>query len=84
MQEAAARQLLARPRVDYRPVLLAGLRYPWLPVAQHARETLVFVKDVEAVPQLKKLLAYPDPTAVLRSERDGSAGGSWSSSPSSI
>jgi HEAT repeat protein len=62
VREAAARELLDRPREDYEPLLLAGLRYPWVPVAFHAAETLAFVKDREALPQLVKLLDQPDAT----------------------
>jgi hypothetical protein len=62
VREAAARELAKRPREDYRALLLGGLRYPWLPIALHAAETLAFVKDTEAVPQLEKLLHDPDPT----------------------
>ncbi len=60
IREAAARQLVERPREDYEPLLLAGLRYPWVPVAVHAAETLAFLKDKEAVPQLVKMLDQAD------------------------
>ena len=62
IRETAARELLERPREDYEALLLAGLRYPWLPVALHAAETLVFLKDVAVLPQLVKLLDQPDTT----------------------
>src|SRR5262249_17690022 len=42
-------------------VLLAGLRYPWAPVASHAAETLAFVGDKGVVPELEKMLREPDP-----------------------
>jgi HEAT repeats len=60
VRQAAARALLDRPREDYRPLLLDGLRYPWIPVATHAAETLAFVKDTDAVPQLVEMLKQRD------------------------
>ncbi len=60
VRQAAARALLDRPREDYRPLLLDGLRYPWIPVATHAAETLAFVKDTAAVPQLVEMLKQRD------------------------
>jgi len=62
VREAAARQLIDRPREDYEPLLLAGLRYPWAPVATHAAEALVYLGDRDAVPQLVSLLEQPDAT----------------------
>jgi hypothetical protein len=62
VREAAARQLVERPREDYEPLLLAGLRYPWAPVATHAAEALAFLGDRDAVPQLVSLLERPDAT----------------------
>ncbi len=60
VREAAARELVDRPREDYEPLLLAGLRYPWVPIAVHAAETLVFLKNKETLPQLVTLLDQPD------------------------
>jgi hypothetical protein len=72
VREAAARALLDRPRDDYRPLLLDGLRYPWTPVATHAAETLAFVKDTDAVPQLAAILKQPDlATTLLAPESQG-------------
>jgi HEAT repeat protein len=70
VREAAARELLDRAREDYEPLLLAGLRYPWAPVATHAAEALVFLRDADAVPQLARLLDQPDATAPF-AERTG-------------
>jgi HEAT repeat protein len=61
VREAAARQLADRPREDYEPLLLAGLRYPWPAAATHAAETLAFLKDADALPQLVTMLDQPDP-----------------------
>ena len=61
LRELAARALEGRPREDYAPVLLQGLRYPWSPLATHAAEALVFLDDKQSVPQLEALLRQPDP-----------------------
>lgn len=53
---------------DYLPELLAALRYPWAPAAQHAAEALVALELTEAVPQLVNLLDEPDPSAPFRSD----------------
>jgi hypothetical protein len=63
VREAAVRALDGRPRSEYRDLLLAGLRYPWPAVADHAAESLVALWDHEAVPILKRLLCEPDPNA---------------------
>ncbi|MBL8798415.1 MAG: HEAT repeat domain-containing protein [Planctomycetia bacterium] len=61
MRERAIRALATRPRAEVRPLLLAGLRYPWAPVADHAAEALVALQDKEAVPALKQLSDAVDP-----------------------
>jgi hypothetical protein len=68
VRQAAVRALADRPRPDYRAILLEGLRYPWPPVADHAAETLVAVKDHDALPALRKLADEPDPAAPFRQE----------------
>src|SRR5262249_45832177 len=45
IREMAVQALDRRPREQYRKVLLDGLRYPWAPVADHAAEALVALKD---------------------------------------
>jgi HEAT repeat protein len=57
----AVKELTQRPGKDYRDLLVAGLRYPWLPVMEHAAEALVAVKAIDAVPQLVPMLDDPDP-----------------------
>jgi hypothetical protein len=63
VREKAIKDLAKRPREEYRHVLLAGLRYPWAPAADHAAEALVAVQDKQAVPALAKMVADVDPTA---------------------
>jgi hypothetical protein len=70
MRETAVAILKDRRPEDYRPVFLEGLRYPWAPVADHAAEALVALRDREALPQLVDILALPDPAAPRR-EKDG-------------
>jgi hypothetical protein len=54
---------LDRRREEYRKVFLDGLRYPWPPVADHAAEALVALRDHAAIPDLSSLLGKPDPAA---------------------
>src|SRR5262249_41012852 len=60
VREAAARALAGRPADEYVGRLLAGLRYPWPPAADHAAEALAFLGRREVVPQLLALLEEPD------------------------
>jgi len=59
----AVQELASRPPEDYRHLILEGFRYPWAPVAQHAAEALVALKDMESVPALKRLAEDPNPVA---------------------
>jgi len=64
--EIRARALEAlrdRPREQFRSVLVEALRYPWGPVADHAAEALVALKDKGAVPVLSRMVDLPSPTA---------------------
>jgi HEAT repeat protein len=63
VRDAAIKGLDARPREQYRSGLVAALRYPWAPAANHAAEALVALKDADAAPLLVKLLKEPDPSA---------------------
>jgi hypothetical protein len=54
-----------RPPEVFRDVLLQALRHPWPPVADHATEALVALRDREALPMLKRLADEPDPNAPL-------------------
>jgi hypothetical protein len=60
VRETAVRALRERPRDEYRPLLLDGLRYPWAPVADHAAEALVALNDRAALLPLLELLGAPD------------------------
>jgi hypothetical protein len=70
LRKAAVRALNDRPRDEYRSVLFEALRHPWSPVADHAAEALVALKDREAPFQLAQLLDQPDPAAP-RQDKDG-------------
>src|SRR5262249_4055473 len=63
VREEAVKALMKRPAEDVRDLLVAGLRYPWAPVADHAAEALVALGDKEAVPLLIQMLKEPDPRA---------------------
>lgn len=70
IRDAAIDVLHYRPREDYRPALLAGFRYPWPGVADNAAHALVRLRDVDAVPELVRLLDEPDPCAPFRDGDD--------------
>lgn len=67
VREAAVNALRFRPPESVRPVLLAGLRYPWPPVADHAAEALASLGDRGAIPQLQALLDEPPPQFIADS-----------------
>jgi HEAT repeat protein len=58
---AAVEALRGRSAMDYRPVLLKALRYPWAAAADHAAEALAALGDRDAVPTLVTLLKQPNP-----------------------
>jgi hypothetical protein len=60
---AALGALRTRPLAESRPTLLAALRYPWAPVAEHAADAIVSLRDVSAVAELATLVDLPDPLA---------------------
>jgi HEAT repeat protein len=66
VRRQAIESLRKRPREEYRQVLLASLRYPWAPAAEHASEALVSLGDKEAVPFLVGMLNEPDPAAPVK------------------
>jgi HEAT repeat protein len=70
VRDAAIKGLDARPREQYRSALLAALRYPWTPAADHAAEALVALRDADAAPLLVKLLKEADPSAPVL-KKDG-------------
>jgi hypothetical protein len=61
VREEAVDALKRRPPAEPRPVLLAALRYPWAPAADHAAEALVNLGDKAAAGDLVKLRDLPDP-----------------------
>jgi HEAT repeat protein len=61
VRRAATKALCSRSVTDFRAHLLAGLRHPWPPVAAHAAQALMGVRDRGAVPTLIALLDRPAP-----------------------
>jgi hypothetical protein len=61
VREAAVAVLAERPGDEFRTELLAGFRYPWAPVADHAAEALVALRDRAALPGLVQVLDEADP-----------------------
>lgn len=55
--------LSKRPISEYRSVLLAGLDYPWPAVADHAAEALAALDDQDCIPELVRMLQWPNPSA---------------------
>jgi len=53
--------LRARPKAEYRDVLLNALRHPWAPVVQNACQALAALEVKEALPRLVDLLDEPAP-----------------------
>ncbi|HWE37008.1 MAG TPA: HEAT repeat domain-containing protein [Isosphaeraceae bacterium] len=72
VRERAIRALVDRPAEQARSTLLAGLRYPWPPAADHAAEALVALDDRGAIADLEHLLDQPDPLAPASKTRYGS------------
>jgi hypothetical protein len=70
VRAAAIQALRDRPREEFEPILLGGMRYPWAPVADHAAEALVALQDKEAVTKLVALLREPDPSGTFRDSQD--------------
>jgi hypothetical protein len=61
VREQAVQALQHRPANQWRPTILAALRYPWAPAADHAAEALVNLGDKAAAGDLAKLRDLPDP-----------------------
>jgi hypothetical protein len=61
VRKEAVEKLRARKPETYRTMLLAALRYPWAPAADHAAQALTALKDRTAIPDLAALLDKPDP-----------------------
>jgi hypothetical protein len=61
VRDVARTELRKRPKHEYRDQLVAGLRYPWAPVADHAAQAIVALDLHEVIPYLNGMLALPDP-----------------------
>src|SRR5262245_8026993 len=61
VREAAVAALRKRDAVEYRDILVAGLRHPWPAAAEFAAEALVNLKDASVLPALIDLLDQPPP-----------------------
>lgn len=66
VRQEALRALRSRSADDVRPWLLAGLRHPWPPAADHAAEAIVHLRDRGAIHHLIELLDSPSPTAIYQ------------------
>jgi HEAT repeat protein len=73
VREAAVRALKGQPPKEVRQLLLAGLRHPWAPAADHAAEALAALDDQKVVPDLVAMLDQPDPCAPVHKGNDPSA-----------
>ena len=71
VRQAAVDALQVRRERDYTDVLLAGLRYPWPPVARRSAEAVAKLGRTDLAPQLVALLDEPDPRAPATQEIDG-------------
>jgi hypothetical protein len=70
VRQAAVKALKDRLNTEYRPVLLEALRYPWPPVADHAAEAIVALKDRDSATSLAGLMDAPDPRAPFRDKNN--------------
>lgn len=71
VRAAAIQQMQKKKPSDYLPVLLAALRHPWPPAADHAAKALVRLEANDAVVQLIELLDEPDPQAPFTPSKKG-------------
>jgi hypothetical protein len=68
----AVQALRRRRAEEYSRELLAALRYPWAPVANHAAEALVALDHRGITPTLVQMLDQPDPSEPFKN-----ADGQW-------
>ncbi len=68
VREAAIHALQRRPRLEFYPQLVDGMRYPWPPVANHAAAALVVLDVEEAVESLIVLKDAPNPLQPVQDE----------------
>jgi len=71
IREQAVKALNARPRSEGRAILVAGFRYPWAPVAEHAAEAITTLGDQDAVPQLVDQLQAGNPQLPYMGDENG-------------
>lgn len=65
----AVASLKPRDISEFRSDLLAGFRYPWPPVAEHAADAMTRLQDRQAIPELVRLLDAPDPTSPFTNQQ---------------
>ena len=70
VRQPAVAALKDRPIAEFRSALLGGMRYPWVPVAEHAAEAFVALKDRESALSLAPLLDLPNPMAPVREKEN--------------
>ena len=70
VRQVAVAALKDRPIAEFRSALLGGMRYPWVPVAEHAAEAFVALKDRESALSLAPLLDLPNPMAPVREKEN--------------
>jgi hypothetical protein len=63
VHNAAVKALEKRPKGEYRDVLMAGFRYQWSEVADHAAQAISQVEDRAVSLALVDMLDLPDPSA---------------------
>lgn len=66
VRDAAVAALKRRPAEEYRGLLLAGLRYPWHRVIEHAAEAVVELHATDVIPELTAMVDEPDPCFPVR------------------
>jgi hypothetical protein len=70
IREAAVAALKKRPPADVRLALLAALRQPWGPAADHAALALVALADVQAILPVQRMLDQADPSGPAPDRRN--------------
>lgn len=68
VRKEAIRYVSRRPPEEYRDILVQGLRYPWAPIARHASEALMEIKDRKVLPALLAQLDQGDPAAPVAAD----------------
>jgi hypothetical protein len=71
VRQEAIKALKVRREKDYADILLAGLQYPWAPVAQRAGQALAQLECTGVVPRLVTMLDDPDPRLPVATKVNG-------------